>query len=266
MNMMKMLLEERKDQLLILTLNDPERANPLSPPLVEELIQILEKAALDEGLRALILQGAGKHFSAGADLAALEEIARGGDETANLEDSHRLERLFSVLLDHPKLTVAAVSGAAIAGGCGLATACDFVLAEENARFSYTEVRIGFIPALVSTFLGRRVGPENIRRLLLNPEVLDADSALRIGLIDQIIRDKSALEAAEILALEICRKASPAAFAATKKLLNDIRGLGWREALDLAAEANARQRKHPECLLGVRTFLQSHTTPDWLDFE
>lgn len=250
--------------MLILSLNDPDRANPLSPELAEELTRVLEKSAQDEKLRALIIEGAGKHFSAGADLRALESIARGGDETANLEDSHRLERLFVALLGHPKLTIAAVSGAAIAGGCGLASACDFVVAEEKSRFSYTEVRIGFIPALVSTFLARRVGQKHLRRLLLNPKMFSAQEAMQIGLADEVVENGSALKRARELALEISHKASPAAFAATKQLLNDTIGLEWREALIHAAEANVDQRRHPECLYGVGYFLKHKKTPDWLD--
>lgn len=261
---MDILLQHREGPFLILSLNDPARANPLSPELAEELTRVLEESALDESLRAIIIEGRGKHFSAGADLRALESIARGGDETANIEDSHRLERLFAVLLDHSKLMIAAISGAAIAGGCGLASACDFVIAEENARFSYTEVRIGFIPALVSTFLARRVGQRNLRRILLNPEILSAQEASDIGLVDEVVVEGSALDRARELALEISHKASPAAFAATKRLLNDSIGLEWREALNRAAEANVEQRSHPECLHGVSYFLEHKSTPDWLE--
>ena len=156
----------------------------------------------------------------------------------------------------------AVAGAAVAGGCGLATACDFVLAEPDARFSYTEVRIGFIPAIVSTFLARRVGLKNVRRLLLNPEMLSAADALAIGLADEVVPAGSAVERAQELAMEISRKASPSAIAATKKLLNDTIGMEWREALGHAAEANVSQRMEPECLRGVRYFLEHKSTPDW----
>ncbi|RLE17989.1 MAG: enoyl-CoA hydratase/isomerase family protein, partial [Acidobacteria bacterium] len=155
-----------KGPLLILTLNEPDRANPLSPEMAAALKTAFEDAAVDPAVRAVILTGAGKHFSAGADLAALELLAEGGGAEANLADSRRLEELFAVLLAHPKLTVAAVHGAAIAGGCGLATACDFVVAEARSKFCYTEVKIGFIPALVSTFLTRRVPGHRARRLLL----------------------------------------------------------------------------------------------------
>ncbi len=260
----ELLLSHRDGPLLILTLNDPRRANPLSPPLVRSLTLELERAATDGGLRAVVLAGAGRHFSAGADLEALRSIAEGGDPEANLEDSRRLERLFATLLDHPKLTIAAVHGAAIAGGCGLATACDLVVAEPSSRFAYTEVKIGFVPALVSTYLTRRVPGHVARRLLLDPEMLEGARAVEIGLADELAPEGGALGRARELALEICAKASPAALAATKDLLNRTTGLPWREALGIAAGVNAAQRAHPECRRGVASFLETKKTPDWLE--
>lgn len=262
--MSDILLRRTDGPLLILTLNEPERANPLSPEMASALTAALEDAAADQDVRAVILTGAGKHFSAGADLSALERVAESGDVEANLADSWRLETLFAAVLGHPKLTVAAVRGAAVAGGCGLATACDFVVAEQHSRFCYTEVKIGFIPALVSTFLTRRVPGHIARRLLLDPEMLDGRRALELGLVDELADDGEVLDRARKLALSICRKASPAALAATKELTNRVVGMDWREALAVAAEANAKQRVDPQCLRGVRSFLETKNTPDWLD--
>ncbi len=262
--MPEVLLEERHGPIVVLTLNDPERANPLSPAMMEGLTVALETTAADPTLRAVILTGAGRHFSAGADLAALERIATGGDEAANRADVEMLNRLFEVLLGHSKLTVAAVHGAAVAGGCGLATACDLVVAEPGARFAYTEVRIGFLAAVVSTFLTRRVPGHVARRMLLDPEMLEGERAVEIGLADELAPEGEALQTAVALARSVCAKASPSALAATKALLNETVGLGWREALETAAVANVRQRMHPECARGVRTFLDTKTTPDWLE--
>ena len=258
------LLSVREGPLVILTLNDPERANPLSPAMMEALTAALEIAAADTTVRAVILTGAGRHFSAGADLTALESIASGGDEEANRIDSERLRRLFEVLLGHPKLSVAAVHGAAVAGGCGLATACDLVVTEPGARFAYTEVKIGFLAAVVLTFLTRRVPGHVARRMLLDPEMIGGEQAVAMGLADELADEGKALERARALARSVCAKASPAALAATKALLNDVAGLGWREALEVAAAANVAQRMHPECTRGVRSFLELRTTPDWLD--
>jgi methylglutaconyl-CoA hydratase len=256
-------LEQRDGPILVLTLNDPERANPLSSGLVGVLTMALDSAASDDGLRAVVLTGAGRHFSAGADLEALERIAADGDEAENRADADGLRRLFEVLLGHPKLTVAAVHGAAIAGGCGLATACDLVVAESGARFAYTEVKIGFLAAIVLTFLPRRVPGHVARRMLLDPSMVDGVRAVDIGLADELAADGDALETAIGLARSVCSKASSSALAETKRLLNETVGLGWREALATAAEANVRQRLHPECARGVRAFLEKKKTPDWL---
>ncbi len=257
------LLQHRDGPLLVLTLNDPDRANPLSGPVVDALYSALLNAAADDGLRAVILTGAGRHFSAGADLSALEKLATGGSDADNRNDSDRLEKMFAQLLDHPKVTVAAVHGAAMAGGCGLATACDFVVAERTARFAYPEVKIGFVAALVSTFLTRRVAGHVARRMLLDPEVLDGSRAVELGLADQLVEDGTALDAAKELAISVVRKASPSAIAATKKLLNDTVGMGWWDALNVASGVNIEQRRHPDCRRGVRSFLDTKTTPDWL---
>jgi len=262
--MPEVLLEERHGPIVILTLNDPERANPLSPAMMGELTAALETTAADSTVRAVILTGAGRHFSAGADLAALERIATGGDEAANRADVEVLNRLFEALLGHSKLTVAAVHGAAVAGGCGLATACDLVVAEPGARFAYTEVRIGFLAAVVSTFLTRRVPGHVARRMLLDPEMLSGERAVEIGLADELAPEGEAVETAVALARSVCAKSSPSALAATKRLLNETVGRGWRDALETAAEANVRQRMDPECIRGVRTFLDTKTTPNWLD--
>ena len=167
------------------------------------------------------------------------------------------------LVGRPKLTIAAVHGAAVAGGCGLATACDLVVAEKGARFAYTEVRIGFLAAMVLTFLTRRVAGHVARRLLLDPELIEGQRAVSIGLADELVEDGTSVAAAVELARSVCAKASPSALAATKALLNETVGLGWREALAVAAEANVHQRGEADCRRGVRTFLDSKTTPDWL---
>jgi methylglutaconyl-CoA hydratase len=257
-------IERREGPILILTLNDPDRANPLSSEIMVALSGSLEAALSDEGVRAVILAGAGRHFSAGADLEALERCAEEGDEAVVRADAEILRHLFEILLGYPKLTVAAVHGAAVAGGCGLATACDLVVAEPGARFAYTEVRIGFLAAIVSTFLTRRVAGHVARRMLLDPEMVDGPRAVELGLADELAREGDALTTAVELARTVSAKASPSAIAATKALLNETVGIGWRQALDAAMDANLRQRMHPECARGVRAFLEGKKTPDWLE--
>ena len=248
----------------LLTLNDPDRANPLSSELVAALTEALRSAADSPNVRGVILTGAGRHFSAGADLAALQQVATGSDPESLRQDSQSLCELFETLLDHPKLTLAAVHGAAIGGGCGLATACDLVVAEPRSLFAYTEVTIGYVPALVLTFLTRRVPGHVARRLLLDPERIGGERAFELGLVDEVVDEGKALERARDLAVSMARKCSPAAIAATKRLLNETAGMDWREALAHAAEVNAMHRLHPECRHGVKTFLEEKRTPDWLE--
>jgi methylglutaconyl-CoA hydratase len=262
--MVDLVLVEDRGPVRVLTLNDPRRANPLSPGLVEALTGSLEAARGADGVRALVLTGAGRHFSAGADLEALETVAAGGDATANREDTERLRRLFETLLDHPLPTLAAVHGAAVAGGCGLATACDLVVAERSARFAYTEVRIGFVAALVLTFLVRRVPGHVARRMLLDPTMIPGSEAVSLGLADRLVEDGEAVSEAVRWGCDLASKGAPSAIAATKRLLNDIVGLSWRGALDVAAASNLDQRLHSECRRGVKHFLDQRSTPDWLD--
>jgi methylglutaconyl-CoA hydratase len=261
--MTELILQRREGPVLILTLNDPERANPLSAEMVDGIHRALVSAEEDDDVRAVVLTGAGKHFSAGADLDALEKLASGGTDAENRTDSERLERMFAQLLGQSNVTVAAVHGAAMAGGCGLATACDLVVTEARARFAYPEVKIGFVAALVSTFLTRRVAGHVARNLLLNPEVVDGSRAIELGLADRLTDEGTALETAVAWATEIVRSGSPSAIAATKELLNNTVGMGWREALMVASGVNVQQRRHPDCRRGVRWFLETKTTPDWL---
>lgn len=138
-----------------------------------------------------------------------------------------------------------------------------MVAEQSSRLSYTEVKIGFIPALVSTFLVRRVPGHVARRLLLDPEMIGAERAEAMGLVDRVVEDGTVLEEARSWAEAVARKASPSALAATKRLLNTTIGLDWREALRIAADANVDQRLSRECRYGVQAFLETKATPDWL---
>jgi methylglutaconyl-CoA hydratase len=249
-----------------LTLNDPSRGNPLSSDLVTLLTDALVSAASAPDVRVVILTGAGRHFSAGADLSALQQVAAGSNPESLRRDSESLRDLFEVLLGHPKITIAAVHGAAIGGGCGLATACDLVVTEPRGLFAYTEVTIGYVPALVLTFLTRRVPGHIARRLLLDAERIDGARAVELGLADELASEGQTIDRACEIGLAVAKKCSPAAIAATKKLLIETAGMDWRDALAHAARVNASHRLHPECVRGVTTFLEHKKTPDWLEDE
>ena len=252
---------ERDGDLVRLTLEDPERANALSPALAGALTAAFRRDWRAEGVRAILLGGAGRHFCAGADLENLRALADATPLDHRL-DSSRLRDLFEAVLRQEALTIALVQGACVAGGCGLATACDVVVAADDARFLYSEVRIGFVAALVATFLPLRVDGRHLRELLLAPEFVDARRAVEIGLANRVVpRDELAV-AGEALAGEMLSRASSDSIAATKRLLLGTLGLRLDERLDLAAATNAAARQTPDCKRGVAYFLEHKRTPDW----
>ena len=255
-------LQLRQDgDLLWISLDDPERANALSPAMISGLIEVYSSDLRQQGIRAVLLQGEGKHFSAGADLEHLRSLRDAGPRQ-NLEDSRRLRSLFESVLRQEALTLALVRGACVAGGCGIATAHDFVVAAENARFMYSEVRIGFVAALVATYLPLRLKGADIRELLLNPVFVEAERALEIGLVNRVVPLEELSAAGRSLALEILERASSESIARTKRLLLEIVGLPLDRALQAAVEANAEARATEDCKLGIATFLETKTAPNW----
>lgn len=256
------LLEVRRDgDLLHVTLNDPARANALSPALAAELSALYARDLRVEGVRAVLLSGAGKHFCAGADLEHLQSL-QAASALDNRLDSGRLRDLFAALLRQEALTLALVQGSCVAGGCGLATACDFVVAADDARFLYSEVRIGFVAALVATYLPLRLRGSDLRELLLNPDFVSAERALAIGLVNRVVPRADLALAGERLAGEILGKASSESIARTKRLLLELPGLRLDERLSVAADANAAARATADCRRGIATFLAEKKTPDW----
>jgi len=256
------LLETRRDgDLLWATLNDPERANALSPALIGELIGLYSRPLRAEGIRAVILGGAGKNFSAGADLEHLRSLRDAGPEE-NRRDSHRLRELFESVLRQDALTIALVHGACVAGGCGLATAHDFVVAADDARFLYSEVRIGFVAALVATYLPLRLRGSDIRELLLHPQFVDARKALEIGLVNRLCPAVDLEAVGNALAAQVLETGSSESIARTKRLLLDVLGRPLGEALHEAAEVNAAARATDDCKRGIATFLETKKPPRW----
>lgn len=251
----------RQGDLLWVTLNDPERANALSPAMIGEITELYGRDWRREGVRAILLSGAGRNFSAGADLEHLRSLRDAGHEE-NLQDSLRLRDLFASVLRQDALTVALVHGACVAGGCGLATAHDFVVAAEDAKFLYSEVRIGFVAALVATYLPLRLKGSDIRELLLNPQLLDAGKALEIGLANRVVPAGDLRTAGEALAAQILETGSSESIARTKRLLLDIIGKPLGEAMTLAAEVNAAARATDDCKHGIATFLETKKPPKW----
>src|ERR1044071_4090313 len=196
-----------------ITLNRPEKRNAISFELIDDLLRAFDEVAKSDTI-VLILTGAGKAFCSGLDLDNLKALL-GKSPQENLKDSETMVRLFRTLYEFPKVTIAAVNGAAIAGGTGLALLCDFTLAVPEAKFGYTEVRIGFVPAIVSTFLLRQVGEKYARDLLLTGRLFDAAEAARMGLINEIVPVEQLMERARQLASVLMENSSASLFA-TKK--------------------------------------------------
>jgi methylglutaconyl-CoA hydratase len=241
-----------------ITLNRPDKRNAISFELIDDLLHALKEVQTSDAI-VLILTGAGKAFSSGMDLDNLKALI-GRSPEQNLKDSETMVRLFRALYEFPKVTIAAVNGAAIAGGTGLALLCDFTLAVPEAKFGYTEVRIGFVPAIVSTFLLRQVGEKQARDLLLTGRIFSTEDAARMGLVNEIVPPETLMTRARELAALLMEN-SPASLRATKQLLSDHA----RAELDLQIEAavreNAAIRTTADFREGIVSFLEKRK-PVW----
>lgn len=251
--MTSILVENHSDHIK-LTLNRPDKRNALNELLIAELTEFF---SIDHKL-PVILTGAGSAFCAGADLSELERMKKQSPEE-NLKDSMRLKDMFYNIFSYPRLTVAAVNGPALAGGCGLATICDYVIAEKNAKFGYPEVKIGFVAALVSVFLIKQFGMKLAADILYSGEIFTAQQANSFGLVDQVADDDVLTAAQE--KLSAFKKVSPDALRLTKKLLKSDLQPDMNQLLDLAAQANAEARKSPDFIEGISAFLQKRR-PYW----
>jgi methylglutaconyl-CoA hydratase len=239
-------------------LNRPEKRNALSYELIGELLAALNEVAASD-CRVLVITGAGVAFCSGMDLVDLKGLIDRSPEQ-NLKDSETVAQLFRTIYEFPKPTIAAVNGAAMAGGAGLATLCDFTLAVPEAKFGYTEVRIGFIPAIVSTFLLRQVGEKHARELLLTGKLIGADEALRIGLISEIVPAENLTARSTELAEQLAAN-SPASLLATKRLLRDLTRGALDDQLRLSVRENAAIRATADFREGISSFLEKRK-PKW----
>ncbi len=241
-----------------ITLNRPDKRNAISFELIDDLLTTFDEVAKSEAI-VLIVTGAGKAFCSGMDLDNLKSLL-GRSTEQNIEDSQKMVQLFRSLYEFPKVTIAAVNGAAIAGGTGLALLCDFTLAVPDAKFGYTEVRIGFVPAIVSTFLLRQVGEKQARDLLLTGRIFDAEEAQRMGLINEIVPTDKLLDRARELAALLIEN-SPASLRATKQLLTDHARAELDAQIEAAVRENAAIRTTADFREGISSFLEKRK-PIW----
>ncbi len=243
-----------KDRIGYITLNRPEKRNALSPAMVTELKRAFTQALTDDGVKVIVLRANGEAFCAGADLAYLQELQKYSYEE-NLSDSIQLKDLFLEIYLSKKVVIAQVQGPALAGGCGLITVCDFVIAAHEAKFGYTEVKIGFVPAIVMVFLLRKIGEARAKDLLLTGKLVNAEAAREAGIVNRVVAKNYLESEVHEFAAQIIATASAQSLSLTKKMMVEIQQLSLEEALDYAARQNAHARGTDDCKKGIDAFLQ-----------
>lgn len=240
------------NSILTITLNRPEKRNALNDALINDLKAALQTADRDATLRAVVICGAGKDFCSGADLSALHKISE-SDVLGNHDDADNLRELFSIIRRVKIPVIAAVHGRALAGGCGLATACDLVLATETARFGYPEVKIGFVPAMVTAILRRNVSEKRAFALATQGFEFDAATAKDFGLINEVFADENFENTVKDY-VSVYGKVSRSAVVLSKKLLYQMDGMTFESALQSGVDVNTIARLTDDCQTGIVKFL------------
>ena len=250
---MALITIEREEGIATIAMNRPDKRNALSPELVADLASAFVDLGSDNNVKVIILKGNGPAFCAGADLAYLQQISENSAQE-NVADSTTLMRMMQGIVECPKPVIAMVHGPAIAGGCGLATVCDVIIAgRENAVFGYSEVKIGFIPAIVMVYLLRKVGDTQARRLVLTAQNITSDEALNIGLVSYVVDDDQ-LEHETMQLARLMARNSSSAMAMSKDMLNALHGMSLDAGLRYAASMNALARQTDDCKAGIQRFL------------
>lgn len=241
------------DRMASITMDRPEKRNALSHELVAGLKEAFGRAQEDDKVKVIILKANGEAFSSGADLEYLQQMQQFSYEQ-NFNDSNHLKELFLQIYRLKKVVIAQIQGHAIAGGCGLATVCDFSFAAPEAKFGYTEVKIGFVPAIVMIFLIRKIGEARARALLLSGSLIGADQAKKIGLINEIVSKEELDEEVIHFAAQLVVTNSAYSMNITKQMMAKVQSLPLEEALAFAAEMNAKVRESEDCRRGIAAFV------------
>lgn len=241
------------NRIATITLNRAEKRNALNPVLVAQLTAYLLKAEEDDNVKVIVLKANGSTFSAGADLAYLQQLQQNTYEE-NLADSNNLKKLFTTICYLPKIVIAQVEGHAIAGGCGLATVCDVIFAVPEANFGYTEVKLGFVPAIVSCFLMRKTSETIAKKILLTGTLFTAADALAYNLITFVTKSEDIELKVNEFALDLCNNASANALIVTKQLINQTTYPWLDKSLEMAVQINARVRESDDFKKGISSFL------------
>lgn len=254
----KLVLYQVADRIASITLNRVDKKNALNPDLINQLIDHLLMAEEDDNVKVVVLKANGDVFSAGADLAYLQQLQQNTYED-NLADSNQLKKLYTTICYLPKIVIAQVEGHAIAGGCGLATVCDIIFAVPEAKFGYTEVKLGFVPAIVSCFLMRKTSETIAKKLLFSGELFPAADALKYNLITFVTNKEEIAQKVNNFAIDLCINASANALMVTKQLINQTTYPWLEKSLEMAVQINARVRESDDFKKGVSNFLQKEKT-------
>ncbi len=241
------------DRIGYITLNRPEKRNALNFQMVTELRKAFSTAERDGSVKVIVLKANGKAFCAGADLDFLKQLQQYSLED-NLNDSNHLMELFLAIYRSDKVVIAQIEGPAVAGGAGLATVCDFSFSIPNAKFGYTEVRIGFVPAIVMVFLIRKCGELRAKELLLGGEIITAETAVNYNMINKVVPAEEIRDYVRGFALTLCSQNSGSSMQLTKKMVADIQTFQVADALRFASKMNAHARGTEDCQRGIAAFL------------
>lgn len=241
-------------------LNRPEKRNALNEVMVASLKESLDLMEGDPDVKVIVIKAAGKVFCSGADLAYLQSLQKNTYEE-NLADSRSLKELFYRIYTSPKVIIAQIQGHALAGGCGLATVCDFSFAAQEAKFGYTEVKIGFIPAIVKVFLIRKIGEGKAKQLLLDGDLVSAEEARNLGVINWVVEADILEKTVKEYAQKLIRQNSGQSMALTKEMIGRVQEKSMEEGLEYAASMNAKARGSADCKKGIAAFLDKKQL-DW----
>ena len=242
-----------ENRIGFITMNRPEKRNALSHELVSDLKEAFSVAEQDPTAKVIVLRANGAAFCAGADLEYLQQL-QGFSYEQNFADSSHLKELFYQIYTLKKIVIAQIEGHAVAGGCGLATVCDFSIAVPEARLGYTEVRIGFIPAIVMVFLIRKIGEGKARELFLTGSLASADEAKSAGLINRVAKKEIIQNEVLNLANQLVQSNSEYSMAITKQMMAKVQSLNLEDALTFAAEMNAKARESEDCRKGISAYV------------
>ena len=242
-----------EQRVAYITINRPDKRNALNAEVVQNLKDLFKLAESSDEAKVIVLKANGDAFCAGADLSYLKELQSNTFEE-NIADSNHLKELFEQIYTNKKVVIAQVEGHAIAGGGGLATVCDFVFSIPEAKFGFTEVRIGFVPAIISVFILRKIGEMRTKELLLTGELVTANKAKALNLINYIYDKDSIEDEVQEFAEKLIRNCSGDSLSLTKELLANVGAMDYKEGLNYASNMNANARSTKDCVSGISAFL------------